>query len=420
MTTHPVSLAAELDARDPLATFRARFVAADDPAVAAYLDGNSLGRPPAVLAERMAAFVRGEWGVRLIRGWDEGWFDLPLTLGDRVAELTLGAAPGQTMVGDSTTVSLYKLVRAALAARPGRSEIVIDRGNFPTDRYVVEGIAAETGRTVRWIETEAGAGVSPEHVTEAVGPETAVVVLSHVAYRSGYVADVPEITRIAHEAGALVVWDLCHSVGVVPIELDAWGVDYATGCTYKYLNGGPGSPAFLYVRADLLPTSSQPVQGWMGVKDSFRMGQGYEAADGIRRFVSGTPPIVGMLAMQATLELIAEAGIPAIRAKSMALTSYAIDLVDERLAPLGVMLSTPREPDLRGGHVTIDHPVFPELISELWAAGVIPDFRPPTGIRLGMSPLSTSFTEVEAAVAAIERALKDRMPTQTPDARSAA
>ncbi len=217
--------AAELDGGDPLAGFRDRFVAADDPAVASYLDGNSLGRPPKVLADRLASFVAGDWGTRLIRGWDEGWFDLPLTLGDRIAVLTLGAAAGQTIVGDSTTVSLYKLVRAALAERPDRTEIVIDRGNFPTDRYVVEGIAAETGRTLRWIETDPGSGVNAEDVRAVVGERTAVVVLSHVAYRSGYLADVPEITRVAHEAGALVVWDLCHSVGVVPIALDEWDVD---------------------------------------------------------------------------------------------------------------------------------------------------------------------------------------------------
>ncbi|PZU37237.1 MAG: kynureninase, partial [Microbacterium sp.] len=315
--------------------------------------------------------------------------------------------PGQTIVGDSTTVSLYKLIRAALAARPDRRGIVIDRGNFPTDRYIVEGIAAEAGRTIRWIDTEAGAGVTASDVTRVIGQDTAVVVLSHVAYRSGYVADVPGITRTVHAAGALVVWDLCHSVGVMPIQLDAWDVDYATGCTYKYLNGGPGSPAFLYVRADLIPDAVQPIQGWMGVKDSFRMGQGYEPADGIRRFISGTPPILGMLAMQATLELIEEAGMAAIRAKSIALTEYAIAQVDRHLVPLGAVLASPRDASVRGGHITVDHPRFAELVPRLWQEGILPDFRPPSGIRLGMSPLSTSFAEVETTIAAIAAALRE-------------
>ncbi|MDY0912776.1 kynureninase [Rathayibacter festucae] len=395
------SSAAELDRLDPLAGYRSRFVGADDPALPAYVDGNSLGRPLKVLTERYAAFVEQEWGNRLIRGWDGSWFQLPLTLGDRLGRSVLGAAPGQVVVGDSTTVSLYKLIRTALTARPGRSEIVIDRGNFPTDRFVVEGIAAETGASIRWIETESGSGVTPDDVRAVVGSDTAVVVLSQVAYRSGYAADVPAITGIVHEHGALVLWDVCHSVGVLPIELDAWGVDLATGCTYKYLNGGPGAPAFLYVRRELIAGARQPIQGWMGVKDSFRMGEDYDPADGIRRFLSGTPPIVGMLAMQAMLDLIEEAGLPAIHTKSIALTAFAVELFDDHLAPLGVELSTTREPARRGGHITVDHPDFAAMVPVLWERGIIPDFRTPSGIRLGLSPLSTSFAEVETVVLAV-------------------
>ena len=389
--------AAALDAQDPLAGFRSRFIGHDDPAVPSYLDGNSLGRPTIAARERWAEFVEQEWGGRLIRGWDEGWFAKPLALGDRIAASTLGAASGQTIVGDSTTVSLYKAVAAALAARPDRNEIVVDRGNFPTDRYVVEGLARDTGRTIRWIDVALGAGVEAAAVQDAVGPDTAVVLLSHVAYRSGHVADVPAITSIVHAAGGLVVWDLCHSVGVVPIELDAWGVDFAAGCTYKYLNGGPGSPAFLYVRAEHHATARQPIQGWMGVRDSFAMGPAYEPAEGVRRFVSGTPPISAMIGIETMLDLVEEAGIDAIRLKSAALTEFAIELFDDLLAPLGVELSTPRDAAVRGGHVTIDHPRFADLIGQLWQEGVIPDFRPPNGIRLGMSPLSTSFAEVETA-----------------------
>jgi kynureninase len=393
--------AAELDERDPLRSYRDRFIGADDPEVPAYLDGNSLGRPLKGLPERFAQFVTEQWGGRLIRGWDESWLQLPVTLGDRIGHETLGAAAGQTVVADSTTVSLYKLIRTALHARPGRTEIVIDRGNFPTDRFVVEGIAEETGSVIRWIDTDPGSGATLADAEAAITESTAVIVLSHIAYRSGYVADVQGITALAHERGALVLWDLCHSVGSVPIELDEWGVDLATGCTYKYLNGGPGSPAFLYVNQALIQDARQPIWGWMGDRDPFAMAEGYNPAPSIRRFISGTPPVIGMLAMQEMLDLIAEVGIAAIREKSLALTDFTIALVDERLAPLGVALSTPREHAVRGSHVTIDHPRFAGMMNELWSRGVIPDFRAPSGIRLGLSPLSTSFAEVEFVVEAI-------------------
>lgn len=400
------SLAETLDAQDPLAHYRERFVASESTDIV-YLDGNSLGRPLRAVAERMPEFIEQDWGRRLIRGWDEGWFTQPLTVGDRLGRVALGAAPGQTIVGDSTTVSLYKLVRSALDARPGRREIVVDRGNFPTDRYVAQGIAAECGAQLRWIDADPDAGVTVEEIRDVVGESTAVVLLSHIAFRSGYLADIPGITRAVHEAGGLVVWDLCHSAGIVPLELDAWDVDYATGCTYKYLNGGPGSPAFLYVAARLLDDSvAQPIQGWMGVRDSFQMGPDYEPAVGIRRFISGTPPILAMVPLMVSLGVIEEAGIDAIRQKSVALTEYVIELIDQRLVPLGVTLSSPRDAACRGGHVTIDHPAFPELVGTLWRRGIIPDFRPPTGIRLGLSSLSTSFAEVDTAIEAIADELR--------------
>lgn len=407
MTASAALTAADLDGQDPLRSFRDEFVAADHPSVAAYLDGNSLGRPPKALLERMSRFVADDWGVDLIRGWDKGWFEKPITLGDRIGSAALGAAAGQTVVGESTTVSLYKALRAAVAARPDRSEIVVDRGNFPSDRYLVEGVAAETGREVVWIDPDPSLGVTLDDVRGALTDRTAVVLVSHIAFRSAYISDMPSITAAVHEAGALVVWDLCHSVGAVPIELDACGVDFAAGCTYKYLNGGPGSPAFLYVNSSLIPQVRQPIQGWMGVKDSFAMAQGYEPADGIRRFVSGTPPILGMLAMEATLDLIERAGIDRIREKSVSLTEFAIARFDERLAPLGVALSSPRDAAVRGGHITIDHPSFAGMMDRLWQANVIPDFRPPSGIRLGLSPLSTSFAEVDTAIDTIAAMLQE-------------
>jgi len=381
------------DAADTLAPFRDSFVR--DDTVTAYLDGNSLGRPLRASVDRVGEFMATQWGGRLIRGWDEGWLDLAQQIGDDLGRVALGAAPGQTTIGDSTTVLLYKLVRAAVDARPGRTEIVIDRDNFPTDRYVLEGIAAERGLTLRWVES---GDPTAETLAAVLSPATAVVVLSAVSYRSGFLADVAGLTALTHEAGALILWDLCHSAGVVPTQLDAWNVDLAVGCTYKYLNGGPGSPAFAYV-ASRNQRMRQPIQGWLGSATPFTMGQGYEPAEGIRGFTSGTPPIIGMLAMRDMIALIETVGIDAVRAKSVALTEYAVALVDDVL-PTAV-LASPRDPERRGSHVTIDHDGFEAIMPELWRRGIIPDFRRPNGIRLGLSPLSTSFVEVAIGVAAI-------------------
>ena len=396
--THP------LDAADPLASYRDRFVGASSDLV--YFDGNSLGRPLSVSGPRIARFVEEEWGGRLIRGWDERWMSLPQTIGDDLGRVVLGAAPGQTTIGDSTTVLLYKLMRAAVAARPGRTEIVIDRDNFPTDRYVAAGIAEECGLTLRWIDVSPSSGVTPELLSAAVGPSTALVVLSHVAYRSAWLADAPALTAIAHEAGALVLWDLCHSAGSVPVSLDSWDVDLAVGCTYKYLNGGPGSPAFCYVAARHLDSLTQPIQGWLGSVDPFLMGPSYAPAAGIRRFVSGTPAVVGMLAMQDMISLIESVGIAAVREKSVALTSYAISLGESVLGPLGVVLASPRADSERGGHVTFNHPLMREVTAALWERDVIPDYRDPGGLRLGLSPLSTSYAEVEHGIGLVAEALE--------------
>ncbi|WP_374457976.1 kynureninase [Nocardioides sp.] len=407
MPTAASLTSAQLDAADPLADFRERFVGAGTDLV--YFDGNSLGRPVAATADRLASFVQEEWGGRLIRGWDERWMDLPTTLGDDLARICLGASGGQTTIGDSTTVWLYKLMRAAVDAAvrrdPARTEIVIDTDNFPTDRYVAEGIAAERGLTLRWIEVDTTEGVTADQLAAAVSERTALVVLCHVAYRSAWLADAPALTRIAHDAGALVLWDLCHSAGSVPVELDAWDCDIAVGCTYKYLNGGPGSPAFGYVNARLQDELTQPIQGWMGHADPFLMGPGYAPATGIRRFISGTPPILGMVAMQSMLELVEEAGMEAIRAKSVALTSYAVELADATLP--GVTLASPRDPAQRGGHVTLHHTRMREVTARLWERDVIPDYRDPGGLRIGLSPLSTSFDEVERGMAAVATALAE-------------
>jgi kynureninase len=400
--------AARLDAGDPLRSFRDRFIGSESSLV--YFDGNSLGRPPRATLERLAEFTGDEWGGRLIRGWDEAWMQLPFAIGDAIGRAAIGAAPGQTVVGDSTTVLLYKLLRAAFdaqsAADPARVEIVVDRDNFPTDRYLVEGIAAESGARIRWIDVDLSSGVTAEGLSAVVGPQTAVVLLSHVAYRSGYLADAAALTGIAHDAGALILWDLCHSAGSVPVLADEWDVDVAVGCTYKYLNGGPGSPAFAYVAARHHGSLAQPIQGWMGTADVFTMGPRYRPAAGMRRFLSGTPPILGMLPMQDTVAMIEEAGIAAIRAKSVALTEFAVRLSDDLLAPLGVTVASPRETAFRGGHVTLSHPAMRAVTARLWEQDVIPDYRDPGGLRIGLSPLSTSFGETLAGLRAVARAVE--------------
>ncbi|MFB9312164.1 kynureninase [Nocardioides plantarum] len=394
----------DLDTHDPLGSYRDRFVGTDSDLV--YLDGNSLGRPLRATGERLRTFVEQEWGARLIRGWDESWFLLPEVVGDEIGRVCLGAAPGQTVVGDSTTVLLYKAMRAAVALRPGRTEIVVDRDNFPTDRYVADGVARECGLTLRWVDVDTSAGVTAELLAEAVGEQTALVVLSHVAYRSAWLADVPALTRIAHDAGALVLWDLSHSVGSVPTQLDAWEVDLAVGCTYKYLNGGPGAPAFVYVAERHLTGDvplTQPVQGWMGALDPFLMGPSYAPAAGIRRMLSGTPPVVGMLALQDMLALLDEVGMDAVRAKSVGLTEHAITVAAELLPD--TVLASPREAAWRGGHVTLNHPLMREATAALWRRDVIPDYRDPDGLRLGLSPLSTSYDEVERGLQAVREVL---------------
>lgn len=388
MTTPP----GDLDASDPLAGFRDRFVIDSD--LVAYLDGNSLGRLPAATVERLAGFVRDEWGGRLIRGWEDAWVDLPVTVGDELGAALLGAAPGQTVIADSTSVNIYKLLHAAVGLRPDRDEIVIDATNFPTDRYLVESVAASRGMVVRWLEPDLVDNVTVDVLQRALGERTALVVLSHVDYRSGTLLDLAALTTQIHAAGAVVLWDLCHSVGALPIKLDSAGVDFAVGCTYKYLNGGPGAPAFMYVAERHLASATQPIAGWWSAADLFAMSDTYQAAPTIRRMLSGTPSIPGIMAVQEGVRLIAQAGVEAIRAKSEALVAYAIELLDDA----GLEIVTPRDPALRGSHVTVRHAEAHAVTAAMIDRGVIPDFREPDLIRLGLSPLSTSFAEVAVGV----------------------
>jgi kynureninase len=386
-----------LDAADPLASFRALFVHADAPRI--YLDGNSLGRMPVAAAERIDAVVR-RWSTDLVGGWHD-WIDAPIATGDLLARSVLGARPGEVLACDSTTVNLYKLVHAAIAARPGRPVLLTDRDNFPTDRYVLEGIAEARGLELRMLACDPVEGPWAGEIAEACrGGDVALVVLSHVAYRSGARADVLRITEAARAAGTLVLWDLSHSAGSVPIELERSGAELAVGCTYKYLNAGPGAPGYLYVRRELQEGLRSPIQGWFGQRDQFAMERPYEPEQGIRRFLAGTPPIVGLAAVDVGAELVGEAGIARIDAKAALLTGLAIDFADAELVPLGFELGTPRDADARGAHVSLRHAdawrICRVLIEQ---AQVVPDFRGPDCVRLGAAPLYTSYVELIEALA---------------------
>jgi kynureninase len=388
---HDRHYANALDDADPLRAFRERFVIEDG---LVYLDGNSLGRLPRATAERLARVVAEQWGRRLIRGWDEGWLELPIEVGDRLGAAALGAAPGQTVVADSTTVCFYKLACAALDLRPGRNQIVTDYDNFPTDRYVLEGLARARDLELVFLRGDPCYGPIPGDVLNLVGGQTALVTFSHVSYRSAHIADMAQISEIAHAAGALTLWDLSHSAGSVPVQLDADEVDLAVGCTYKYLNAGPGAPAFMYARADLQPQLSQPIWGWLGRRNPFEMDHGYDPATGVTALLSGTPPVLGLSAVDEGVRLVEEAGIDRIRAKGVALTEFAIALVDARLADAGVTVATPRDPAHRGAHVALAHADAKRLCAALIDRGVIPDFRRPDVIRFGLSPLTTRFVDV--------------------------
>ncbi|MFL5843883.1 MAG: aminotransferase class V-fold PLP-dependent enzyme [Solirubrobacteraceae bacterium] len=375
-----------LDAADVLAGFRERLDVRDAGFV--YADGNSLGRPPRAAAEQAAA-LQEEWAERLVGGWAD-WIGLPVAVGDLLAEGVLGARSGEVVVCDSVTVNLFKLAAAVLDARPGA--VVTDRGNFPTDRYVLSGVAERAGR--EYIEVE-----SPD-TTEGLPPAVALMSFSQVDYRSGEIADVAGVAAAARARGALTLWDLSHAAGAVEVSLEACGADLAVGCTYKYLSAGPGAPGFLYVRRAHQAALRSPIQGWFGQRDQFAMGPGYEPETGIGRWLAGTPSIAGLAGVRAGAELVAEARPARIAVKARALTSLAVALHDEWLAPLGFALAGPRDPARRGSHVALRHPEAWRICRALIEhGGVLPDFREPDLVRFGFGPLDTRFTDVHDAFA---------------------
>lgn len=398
------SFAAALDEADPLKAFPGQFYVAD-PDVC-YLDGNSLGRLPLATREVISSFVDDEWGSELVAGWGH-WIDEAERVGDLLAKAALGTGPGQTLVADTTSMNLYQLLGALIADNPGRRTIVVDSANFPTDRYVVQGLATRLGLNLITLDVDGSGGpgavrvaaenelLTPELLDPFLTEDVAVLTLQAVNYRSGARPDIRAITELARSRGIPVVWDCAHAVGSVALDFDAQGVDFAVGCTYKYLNSGPGSPAWLFVRKQWHSRLQVPIQGWFAQEDQFAMGPVFARVDGIRGFQVASPSIVGLRCVATSLAMVAEAGIEQIQSKAAQGTQMMIELVDRWLVPLGCELVTPRDPARRGGHITISHPEAKEIAYAMRVlAKVIPDYREPSSIRLAMSPLATTYTEV--------------------------
>ena len=394
-----------MDAADPLAKFREQFVISDPDCC--YLDGNSLGRLPKATVTSVTSFLTEEWGPQLVDGWSH-WIDQAQEAGDLLGRVTLGAAAGQVLVQDTTSVNFYQACMAAIKARPGRKTVIIDAANFPTDRFILQGIAEQLGLNLVTLNNDGTGGpgavniatdcelVTPEALAPFLNDDVALVTLQVIHYRSGAQPDVAAITELCRKNGTLVVWDASHAVGSVDLRFDDWGVDLAVGCTYKYLNSGPGAPAWLYVRKSMQAQLGVPIQGWFAQDKQFEMGPFFEpTTTEMRRFQIASPSIIGIRMVQSSLRMIEEAGMPAIQEKAQLGTELMLALFDEWLAPLGFSLITPRDPNRRGGHISIAHTDAKKIAAALRSVkNVIPDFRSPNGIRLAIAPLPTSFTEV--------------------------
>jgi kynureninase len=378
---------AALDAGDPLAGFRDRFL---DDGVIIYLDGNSMGRLPKAALSRLQEMAEHEWGTILVRGWTEsGWMESPLRVGDRIGQL-VGASPGEVLVADTTSVGLFRLTASVLRARPQRRVIVTERSNFPTDLYIANGVADLLGCEVRTVERGA--------LPEALDSDTALLLLTEVDFRSGERHDMGALTEAAHAAGALVLWDLSHSAGAVEIQLNKHHVDLAVGCGYKYLNGGPGSPAYLYVATALQEELRNPIQGWLGHDNPFLFDSEFRRAPGMRGWMSGSPPVLAIGALAVGIDIQLEAGAHAVGEKAALLTEVFILLARARLDPLGFEVATPNIPERRGAQVSLRHPDGLAIVRAVADRGVISDFRPPDLCRFGLAPLYTRFVDLWDAV----------------------
>ena len=398
------SFAEALDAADPLAHYKEQFLITDPDLC--YLDGNSLGRLPKKTIEAINSFLTDEWGHELVDGWSH-WIDQAQPAGNLLARSVLGTGPGQTLVCDTTSVNFYQLCVAALRARPGRKTVIIDAANFPTDRYILAGIAEQFGLKLITLNNDGLGGpgavevshhhevISPEELEKHLNDDVAFVTLQAIQYRSGGRPNIKGITDVVRKYGALVIWDCSHAAGAIDLEFDKNGVDLAVGCTYKYGNSGPGSPAWLFVRKELQAELQIPIQGWFSNEDQFKMGPFYEKAKGIRGFQIASPSIIGIRGVEIAFSMIEEAGIKNIEAKAAKGTQLMIDLFDAWLKPLGFELGTPRDPKQRGGHIIVIHEHAKQIALALRKLkNVIPDYREPGAIRLAISPLATSYAEV--------------------------
>ena len=387
-----------MDAQDPLGHLRDAFLLSPDEV---YLDGNSLGVPTRAAQDELMRAARDEWAGQLIRSWNSaGWFDLPVELGDRIGGL-IGAAAGQVVVADTTSINVYKALHAAMRLRPGRKAIIAESSSFPTDLYIAEGVVSTLPGARLRLE-----GVDGATIEEMLDGDVAAVLVNHVDYRTGALRDMAALTARIHAAGAVAVWDLCHSAGALPVGLDAAGADFAVGCTYKYLNGGPGSPAFIYVAQRHQGQVSQPLIGWWGHARPFAFETGYEGDTGIRRFQCGTQPILSMRALKGALQIWEGVDLHQLRAKSIALTDLFIRLVEGRCAGLGLTLETPREGARRGSQVALHHDHAWPVMQALIARGVIGDFRAPSTLRFGFTPLYLRYADVLRAVDVLEDILR--------------
>jgi kynureninase len=410
-----------LDRDDPLGHFRAEFVIKDPSMV--YLDGNSLGRLPEKTVDDMERAVREQWGDRLIRSWNEGWYKQSARLGKKIAQI-IGAHPDEVIVSDSTSVNLYKLAYGALKLREGRTEIISDDMNFPSDLYVLQGLVKQFGgkHSLRLLKSPDGISSDLTELVRMVSHSTALISLSHVAYKSSYLYDMERVSELAHMHDALILWDLSHSVGVVPVSLNRDQVDLAVGCTYKYLNGGPGAPAFLYVRRELQEQMENPIQGWFGEKNPFEFNLHYRESGGIRKFLTGTPPVISISGLEPALDMILKAGIGSIRQKSVAQSDYLISLAEKWLLGNGFRLGSPEFADKRGSHISLKHAEAYRICKalsdpEVGKCVVIPDFREPNNIRLGISPLYTSYEDLFSAMVQLKMIMDENLYLHYPSTR---
>ncbi len=397
-----LATAKNLDSQDDLREFRQKYRMNDPGTI--YLDGNSLGRLPEAAIDRIREVTENEWGDRLIRSWNEGWIDAPARIGAKIARL-IGAGEDEVIVTDATSMNLFKLAVAGLRYNPARKKIISDELNFPSDLYILQGVVDLLGKgyEIQLAGSTDGIGIDPENIENLMDNDTALLSLTHTCFKSAFVHEMARLTRSAHDKGAMVLWDISHSAGALEIDLNACETDMAVGCTYKYLNGGPGAPAFLFVRKDLQKKLMQPVWGWLGSEEPFAFSPDYKPAGNMDRFLIGTPPVLSMLALEPGLDIHLEAGMHRLRQKSILQTEYLVYLFDQLLEPEGFTLGSPRDPEQRGSHVSLKHPEALRICHAMTEADppdikIIPDFRSPDNIRIGIASIYTSFEDIHRAV----------------------